>query len=429
MRLSPEATRWFIRVRWLACAGVFFAAWFTSAVLGVVRHPLPLYLVGGAMVAYNLWFYRRRQRRPAGEVNVDWNIFVQISCDLVALTLLLYFSDLPRNPFLFFFVFHMIIASMYLHGRMPYVVAAMAVTLVGLVILLEYIRVLPPFPLSLPSDPAPPAARSLDGVYLLGLFVAFISTMAMSVYFTTSIHHYVDRAFAEFRQKEKMVGIGQLVAGVAHQIANPLDGVQNCLQRIGEGVKDDPRLTDYVQMMNEALERIERTARRIQAFSRPRGITLCPTDVNRAIDATLHLLGAKHGPGVRIETELGDVVPVMGDLYTLQEVLFNLCTNALAAMPDGGTLTLRSYTIRRTAEESAESVAVAVSDTGTGIPPREVERIFEPFYTTRGESGGTGLGLSLCRTLINEMGGTVTVQTALGEGTTFTVVLHPASEG
>jgi len=102
MRLSPEATRWFVRVRWLACAAVFFATWFTSSVLGVVRHPGPLYLVGTAMVAYNPWFYLRRRRRSAGEVNVDWNIFVQISCDLVALTLLLYFTDLPRNPFLFF---------------------------------------------------------------------------------------------------------------------------------------------------------------------------------------------------------------------------------------------------------------------------------------------------------------------------------------
>ena len=76
------------------------------------------------------------------------------------------------------------------------------------------------------------------------------------------------------RQKEKMLGIGQLVAGIAHQIANPLDGVQNCLQTIGERVKNDPHLTEYVQLMAEALERIERTAKRVQAFARPHGIEL-----------------------------------------------------------------------------------------------------------------------------------------------------------
>jgi len=428
MRLSPEAARWFVRVRWLACAAVFFATWITSTLLNVVPNPAPLYLVGLAMVSYNFAFRWRQRRRIAGEPNVEQSIFLQITCDLVALTLLLYFTDLPRNPFLFFFVFHMIIASMYLHGRMPYLVAGMAIGLVGLVIGLEYVGVLPPFPLNLPSDPPPPATRSLDAIYLLGLLIAFASTMGMAVYFTTSIHRYVDRAFAEFRQKEKMVGIGQLVSGIAHQIANPLDGVQNCLQRIGERVKDDQRLNEYVQMMTEALERIERTAKRVQTFARPRGMTLEPVDVNQAIEGTLQVLGSSHRSDIRVETHLGEVVPVLGDYYTLQEVLFNLCTNALAAMPEGGTLRLRSYLLARDEEEPIDSVAIDVSDTGVGIPRREMERIFEPFYTTRGDAGGTGLGLGLCRMLINEMGGRIAVHTALGQGTTFTVILHPAKE-
>jgi nitrogen-specific signal transduction histidine kinase len=117
----------------------------------------------------------------------------------------------------------------------------------------------------------------------------------------------VDRAHAEIRQKEKMLGIGQLVAGIAHQIANPLDGVQNCLQRIGEGVKDDAHLTEYVQLMTEALERIERTAKRVQAFARPRGITLQGTDVNQAVEATLEVLGGSHAHNIRIQKELGPV--------------------------------------------------------------------------------------------------------------------------
>ncbi len=428
MRLSPEGAGWFIRVRWLACAAVFLTIWFTSAILGVVTSPLPLYLVALGMSAYNALFDWMQRRMLAGDLNVERSVFRQIACDLVALTLLLYFSDIARNPFLFFCVFHMIIASMYLHGRTPYLVGAMAIALVGGVLLMEYLGWIPVFPLHYPTDDSAPTARDLDWVYLVGLFAAFASTMWMAVYFTTSIHHYVDRAFAEFRQKEKMVGIGQLVAGIAHQIANPLDGVQNCLQHVGERVKDDPRLTEYVQMMAEALERIERTAKRVQAFARPRGITLSPTDVNLAIEGTLAVLGADHGPSIRVETELGRVSLVLGDHYTLQEVFFNLCTNALAAMPRGGTLTLRSYSLGHSPEDVSDCVAVDVTDTGVGIPRVEMERIFEPFYTTRGDSGGTGLGLGLCRMLINEMGGRMTVQSALGQGTTFTVILHPASE-
>lgn len=421
MKLPPEGARWLISLRWLACVLVFGAAFMASSVLGVVERPLPLYLVGCGMAAYNLGLFLFDRGPVAGQAEADRGIFRQIVLDLAALTLLLYFSDISRNPFVFFFVFHMIIASMYLHGVMPAVVAAIATALVGTVILAEYLGWLPRFELRFAGE----ATR--DWRYLLGVFTAFASTVWITVYCTTAIHQYVDRAHAELRQKEKMVGIGQLVAGIAHQIANPLDGVQNCLARIGEEVKGDPRLSEYVKMMAEALQRIERTAKRVQAFARPRGVTLQSTDVNGAVVATLQVLGTKHGRNVRIETDLGDVPAVLGDPYTLQEVLFNLCANALAAMPDGGKLTLRTSTHVR-GENGPGAVAVEVSDTGVGIPRANLDKIFEPFFTTRAESGGTGLGLSLCRMLISEMGGALQVRSALGQGSTFTVILQPAND-
>jgi signal transduction histidine kinase len=148
--------------------------------------------------------------------------------------------------------------------------------------------------------------------------------------------------------------------------------------------------------------------------------------VNAAVVATLEVLGASHVGNVRIEKELGDVAPVQGDSYTLQEVLFNLCTNALAAMPQGGTLRIHTYAMGRKDEDQMGSVAIEVSDTGVGIPRVDLEKIFEPFYTTRAASGGTGLGLGLCRMLISEMGGRIEVRSALGQGATFTVVLNRA---
>lgn len=423
MKLPPDGARWLISLRWIACVLVFLTTWVTSSLLGIIVKPVPLYVIGCALAGYNVLFTLTQRDWAAGEGNVSRNIFAQVMIDLVFLTLLLYFSDLPRNPFLFYFVFHMIIAGMYLRGWAPYFFAAMASVLAGAVMLLEFLEWIPIFPLHLSTDPA--GGRQLDGLYLLGVFTAFASTVWIAVYFTTSIRRYVDRAHAELRQKEKLLGIGQLVAGIAHQIANPLDGIQNCLHRIGERVKDDSQLAEYVQLMGEALERIERTAKRVQAFARPRGITLQTTDVNRAVRSTLDVLGASHARDVRIETELGNVPPVEGDPYTLQEVLFNLCTNALVAMPEGGTLTLRTLALGRKDEDQMGSVAVEVTDTGVGIPRAEWERIFEPFYTTRGDSGGTGLGLGLCRMLISEMGGRIEVRSVLGQGTTFTVVLNP----
>lgn len=413
-----------VSLRWLACALVFGATWLTSSLLHIVVDPLPLYLVGCAMVGYNLLFYLTQRDVSAGEGNVDRNILLQVVFDLIALTLLLYFTDLPRNPFLFYFAFHMIIAGMYLRGSAPYFCAALATVMVGAVMLLCYLQWIPSYPLRYPSDS--PDVSPPDRLYMLGVFVAFASTVWVAVYFTTSIRRYVDRAHAEIRQKEKMLGIGQLVAGIAHQIANPLDGVQNCLGRIGERVKDDPHLTEYVQLMAEALERIERTAKRVQAFARPHGISLQNTDVNQAVEATLEMLGSNRARNIHIQKELGDVAPVQGDPYTLQEVLFNLCTNALAAMPKGGTLSLRTYAMGSKDEDQMGSVAIDVSDTGVGIARVNFEKIFEPFFTTRTDSGGTGLGLGLCRMLISEMGGRIEVRSALGHGATFTVVLNRA---
>jgi signal transduction histidine kinase len=148
--------------------------------------------------------------------------------------------------------------------------------------------------------------------------------------------------------------------------------------------------------------------------------------VGAAVEATLQVLGTSHEKNIRIQKELGHVPPVQGDPYTLQEVLFNLCTNALAAMPHGGTLTLRTRALGSRDEDQMGSVAVEVTDTGVGIPRIHLEKIFEPFFTTRADHGGTGLGLGLCRMLISEMGGRIEVRSVLGQGTTFTVILNPA---
>jgi signal transduction histidine kinase len=157
----------------------------------------------------------------------------------------------------------------------------------------------------------------------------------------------------------------------------------------------------------------------------PRGITLQPTDVNAVVEATLPLLETAHDATIRIVTELGRVPQVQGDPYTLQEVLFNLCTNAVAAMPRGGTLTLRTRPLGDRDDDQMNSVAVEVADTGVGIPRIHLEKIFEPFFTTRAQSGGTGLGLGLCRMLISEMGGRIEVRSAVQKGTVFTIVLNP----
>jgi signal transduction histidine kinase len=423
MKLPPEGARWLVSLRFGACAAVCVLTTLAWA-FGVLANPFPLYAVGAVVLGYNVLF--RFSQRDWAEIRqgIERNILLQILVDLTALTLLLYFADMPRNPFLSFYVFHMIIAGMYLRGYMPYAVCFLATLMVGTIMLLQWLGVVHPVALHFQSDPA--GGWQPDGLYLATVFAGLASTLWTATYFTTSIRRYVDRAHAEIRQKEKLLGIGQLVAGIAHQIANPLDGLQNCLHRVGERVKNDRDLTEYVQMMVDALDRIERTAKRVQSFARPHGLSVQPTDVNAVVEATRQFLAIPHNSGIEIRTDLGNVPLVDGDSFTLQEVLFNLCMNAFAAMPEGGTLTLRTRTLGRRDEDAMEAVAIEVADTGVGIPRVHLEKVFEPFFTTRAESGGTGLGLGLCRMLVSEMGGRIEVQSVVGRGTVFRIILDLA---
>jgi two-component system, LuxR family, sensor kinase FixL len=264
----------------------------------------------------------------------------------------------------------------------------------------------------------------------LGVFVAVASTLGISVFLITSVSRYVEMVRAQIRQHQKMLGIGQLVAGFAHQISNPLDGLQNGLRQIGQGVRGNPAFEETVPKMMAALERIEKVARRLQEFARPQGLELQECDVPRAVEATLQLFGKTLAErNVTIETNLAPVPPAWGDPYSVEEIIFNLCTNALDAMPRGGKLVLRTFAVERPDVSADGCIVVEIEDSGQGIPADLIEKVFEPFFTTKSQSGGTGLGLSLCRMLLSEMGGQVEVESAQNRGSTFRVLLAKAQKG
>lgn len=430
--LIPDLTnrvRWLVNLRWIAIIGVVAVVWLTSSVFRIVTNPTPLYIIAVVMFGYNLLFKFVGQEKGGSRARLDKNIFLQITLDEISLALLSYFSGISHNPFIFYFVFHMIIAALLLRGGTPYFLAALASFLVGAIIILECLGWIPMFRLELlhVSHVTTGTLHGRDNVYLIGFFMAFSSTLWITVYLASSVQRYVHQAQAEIRQKEKMLGIGQLVAGIGHQISNPLDGIQNCLNTIRKSVNNDDHLTHYVELMTDALARIEQTAKRVQSFARPRGLKLQDTDVNKAVNATVQLLSDGRQKGFEIVTELGPVPPAIGDPYTLQEVIFNLCTNAIAAMPGGGKLSIRTFSMRTEDFSRLEMVGIEVADTGIGIPEDLIEKIFEPFFTTRAESGGTGLGLGLCRMLISEMGGWIEVGSVVGQGATFTITLAAAS--
>lgn len=225
--------RWLVNLRWIACLGVVIVIWLSSAVFRVVLNPAPLYIIASAIVVYNSALAVIERRRHWNDANLDRNICIQMTLDQIALILLLYFSGVPYNPFIFYFVFHMTIAALLLRGWTPYFFAGLASLLVGLVLLLEYVGWIPIWNLELEqgSHTLGGPINELDEAYLIGFFVAFSTTLWITVYFTASVRNYLHKAQAVIRQQEKMLGISQLVAGIAHQISNPLDGIQKTASR------------------------------------------------------------------------------------------------------------------------------------------------------------------------------------------------------
>jgi signal transduction histidine kinase len=424
--ILSNRVRWLINLRWMFCFGVIGVVWMSSSVLDVVPRPGPLYVFAGIILLYNAFFALYERYRACGRLNLNKHIVAQMILDQISLSLLLYFSGVPYNPFFFYYVFHMGTAALLLIGWAPYMLALLASCLAGVVIMLGYLGWAPRSAFSL--DPGSYHTAVLGngphGIYLAGFFIALTTTLWITVYFTSSVHNYLSRVQGIIRQKEKMLGISQLVAGIAHQISNPLDGIENCLQTIGRSVKDDAHLTQYVQLMAEALERIERTTKSVQAFAGPHGLTMQDTDANEAIEAVVQLLDQGISQKIQIVTKLGKVPQVRGDLHILQEVIFNLCSNALVAMPDGGELCLRSFVLEADTFSQFKRVAIEVADTGCGIPESNIDKVFEPFFTTRKDAGGTGLGLALCRMLISEMDGQIEVSSVPKKETIFRLILN-----
>jgi signal transduction histidine kinase/GAF domain-containing protein len=233
-----------------------------------------------------------------------------------------------------------------------------------------------------------------------------------------------ERRVAEhLRQHEKLAALGSLVAGVAHELNNPLTGISAFSQLLLEDALDEEQL-ESVRLIKREADRAVGVIRDLLLFSRKSEARLCAVDVNALLQLTVRLRTyTLRAEDITVELALAaDVPPVRGDGQRLQQVLLNLIVNAEYALHDRPErrLTLRT---RRTARH----VVVEVSDTGTGIDAETQRHIFEPFFTTKPAGVGTGLGLSVSYGIVQAHGGTITVESSAGRGATFRLTLPIAA--
>ncbi|MGH7111070.1 MAG: ATP-binding protein, partial [Stellaceae bacterium] len=238
---------------------------------------------------------------------------------------------------------------------------------------------------------------------------------------------------AELRQAHKMEALGQLTGGVAHDFNNLLAVVQISLEMLKgrqAGADQEAKLT----LALDTVARGERLIGQLLAFARRHPLTVESVDLNARVRAMAELLARTVGGRVRIKTDLAPALkPAWVDANQLELAIINLAVNARDAMPEGGVLCLRtSGDARRIALPEAlaraggEFVVLEISDTGCGMAPEVVARAFEPFFTTKEPGRGTGLGLSTVYGFARQSGGTAVIKSALGQGTTVSLVL-PAS--
>jgi len=241
----------------------------------------------------------------------------------------------------------------------------------------------------------------------------------------------------QLRQAEKMRAIGTLAGGIAHDFNNILGAILGYGELAQRKAGESGPLREQLDQVMQAGSRGKRLVEQILAFSRSGVGERLPVHVQSVVEETLELLAASLPPTIRLEKKLRSAdAAVAGDATQLHQVMMNLCTNAVQAMPEGGVVTV---TLERTDVGEARELAhgalapgpylrLQVSDTGTGIPRAVLERIFDPFFTTKRVGEGTGLGLSLVHGIVINLGGAVDVETREGAGTTFAVWLPSSGE-
>ncbi len=225
---------------------------------------------------------------------------------------------------------------------------------------------------------------------------------------------------AQLSQADKLSSIGLLAAGVAHEVNTPLAVISSYTQMLSKQLQGDPQKSGLLEKITRQTFRASEIVNNLLNFSRTSGSEVGDVDVNKVIADTLALLEHQFKVAkVEVENALAPKLqPIQGNPGRLQQVFLNLFLNAKDAMPGGGKL--------RVATMNGDSVSVSVSDTGSGIAPEHIQRIYDPFFTTKtspreGQARGTGLGLSVTYGIIQEHAGKIRVESHPGSGTTFTL--------
>ena len=240
------------------------------------------------------------------------------------------------------------------------------------------------------------------------------------------------RQYRRMQERDRLAALGQMAAGLAHEVKNPLGAIKGAAQLLAEPATGplDPGTHEFLSIIIEEVDRLDRVVGSVLDYARPKQTNVGPVDINAVIDRTLQVVSNDRHDECVIVTDLDQDVPqTRADAEQFRQVLINLIRNAIQAMGGSGTITVQTRERRGHGDRAGDSrrwVEVAVRDEGPGIPVHVQKHLFVPFFTTKEK--GTGLGLAISQRMVEEMGGHIEVTSQPGFGATFTVVLPVAQD-
>ena len=410
--------RWLVRLRWIAVVAVVGTIAAASA-LGRVAHAAPLYEWTAVLAAANAVFDFLNRRKAALEASAA----LQVVTDLIVLTFLMHFAGGSGNPFAFFYVFHVIIASILFAPRTAWLTAVLAAVLFGGLTAADLVTV----PLACPRHPILGQPNEVSREFALGRLGAFAATVGAAAYFGTTIMSGLRRKEAELvesrerlAQSEKLAAIGELAAGIAHELNTPLGSILVAAEVTREGAAAG---SEGAQMLGDIVretKRCKEITRSLLDLARKRELKLEETDAGEVVKQAVELVKRESGARAGcVEVDVPRGLPsVRADAGALGQVVVNVLKNAIDAVEGRA-----GAKVRVLADCDMGEVKVRVEDNGPGIGKEALKRVFEPFYTTKEPGRGTGLGLPVSYAIMRDLKGEIAIESVEGRGTSVTLML------
>jgi signal transduction histidine kinase len=416
-------------MRWIAACGVIIATIFASRIFLISLEQKPLLIIGALLLLSNLLYlfaykHLTRQLEHFKEKNLRILVLVEILVDLVLLTFILHYSGGVENPFIIYYVFHLMIASIILPRIISYGVASFTMLLVGLMAWGEYFGWFQHYPLD-----GFITHRFYDNLkYLAGTGVIFISTSYVVVYMTGVVSAQLRHKEEAYRQAnidllEKDKIKNEYVFRITHDIKGHLAAIKNCLDATLVNLPEEKK-EEFVKRAHTRIKKLIVFIKDLLRITQLRLNDSMLTEefsLSEAVNEVLENHKEKIS-GKRLSLQLDiEEIDIIADRLSIIEVFDNLLSNSIKYTPEKGIIRIEI------SHHSQEKIQIILSDTGIGIPKKEISQIFDEFYiASNNKQPGTensGMGLAIVRKIIRRHNGTIQVKSDIGKGINLSIRL------